>query len=112
MVWPIIRQEIQVLDTPCRAAYYGAMNGVEHPHSKANIRRHYLKQRRALARRDVEVYSRLAAQNLCAQSSFQQAHCIHVYATGKDNELDTRPLLEYALKVGKEISVPTLGSHL
>ena len=111
MVWPIIRQEIQVLDTTCGAAYYGAMNGVEHPQSKANIRRHYLKQRRSLGRRDVEAYSRLAAQILCAHSSFQRAHCIHVYATGKDNELDTRPLLEYALKAGKEIVVPALGSH-
>ena len=111
MVWHTIRQEIQSLDTPRRPAYFGAMSDADKPSNKADIRRHYLNRRRALTHREVDAQSRTAAQRLCAHSTYLEARCIHVYVTGKDNELDVRILLENALSAGKEVVVPVLGSH-
>ena len=111
MVWPTIRQEIQPLDTPHRPAYYGAMSNSDKPSNKANIRWHCLTRRRALTHREVDAQSRAAAQRLCAHSTYLEARCVHVYVTGKDNELDARILLENALSAGKEVVVPVLGSH-
>ena len=111
MVWPNIRQEIQSLDTPRRPAYYGAMSDADKPSNKADIRWHCLTRRRALEHREVVAHSRAAAQRLCAHSTYLAARCVHVYVTGKDNELDARILLENALSAGKEVVVPVLGPH-
>lgn len=111
MVCPTIRQEIQVLDTPYRPAYYAAMTGVNQTSSKADIRRHHLTQRRSLLPRDIETQSGAAILRLCAHPSYISARCIHVYVTGKDNELDTRLLIQRALEAGKEVVVPVLGSN-
>ena len=111
MVWPTIRQEIQSLDTLRRPAYYGAMSDTDKPSNKADIRRHHLTLRRALTHCEVNARSRAAAQRLCTHSTYLAARCVHVYVTGKDNELDARILLENALSAGKEVVVPIVGSH-
>lgn len=79
------------------------------PSDKPHLRRRYLARRRALRPRQVAAHSRAAAERLCAMPQYADARCIHLYVAGKDNELDTRPLLEHALSAGKEIVVPVIG---
>ena len=69
------------------------MSDADKPSNKADIRRHYLNQRRTLTNREVDAQSRAAAQRLCSHSTYLEARCVHAYVTGKDNELNARILL-------------------
>ena len=77
---------------------------------KAQTRRQFLAQRRALSARAVTTYSLAALQRLRAAAPFADARCVHVYVTGRDNELDTRPLIRDMLAAGKAVAVPVLGT--
>lgn len=76
---------------------------------KPHIRRCYLARRRALSPREVAAHSQAASERLCAMPQYAEARCIHLYVAGKDNELDTQPLIARALRAGKEVAVPVIG---
>ncbi len=115
MLYPCIRQEIQslrlvtrTLDTRAAPIYNAAMKTTEHSLDKNEIRQRALIQRKTFSPHDAATSSQAITERVLALPIFTQARCLHIYVSGKDNELDTLPLIEYSLQLGKEVAVPII----
>lgn len=87
------------------------MQRAEYTANKDKIRQQTLERRRALPPSHVATSNRAIAERVLALPMYKQAHCLHVYVSGKDNEVDTLLLIERSLQAGKEVVVPLIGRH-
>lgn len=87
------------------------MQRTEDTANKDKIRQQALKRRRALLPHHVAMSSRAITERVLALPMYTQARCLHIYVSGKDNEVDTLPLIEHSLRAGKEVAVPLIGRH-
>ena len=81
------------LDTRATPIYYAAMQRAEYTANKDEIRQQALERRRALPPHHVAASSRGIAERVLALPIYTQARCLHIYVSGKDNEVDTLPLI-------------------
>jgi len=101
-----------MLDTRAAPIYYAAIQMAKHTLDKNKIRRQALKQRRNFSPQSVAISSRAVAEQVINLPAYTQARCLHVYVSGKDNELDTLSLIEHSLHAGKEVAVPVIGTRV
>ena len=85
------------------------MQRAEYTANKDEIRQQALERRRALPPHHVAASSRGIAERVLALPIYTQARCLHIYVSGKDNEVDTLPLIEHSLQAGKEVAVPLIS---
>lgn len=85
------------------------MQSAEYTANKDEIRQQALDRRRTLPPHHVAASSRAIAERVLALPIYKQARCLHIYVSGKDNEVDTLSLIECSLQAGKEVVVPLIG---
>ncbi|HNR35360.1 MAG TPA: 5-formyltetrahydrofolate cyclo-ligase [Candidatus Hydrogenedentes bacterium] len=74
--------------------------------SKDELRRIALAARRALSPEMAAAKSAAIAERVRALEAFQQAPCVLGYVASKDNEVDTRALMDGVLREGRPVLVP------
>ena len=81
---------------------------------KQALRKQMLESRRAMALAEVRDKSMAIVKRLHSLEAFQQATRVLTYVASKDNEVDTRPLIESLLPEGKDVLVPIAepGGHM
>lgn len=78
-----------------------------HESEKTEIRRRILERRRALPHEDMERRSAAIRSRLFELEEYRRARTIHCYVSVK-GEVDTRQLIERALRSGKRVVVPVV----
>lgn len=81
---------------------------IEPGQTKPEIRSRALAARRALTPAAVATGSRAIHARLRALPAYQAAEVVLCYAASKDNEVETRPLIEEALAAGRTLLVPVM----
>ncbi|MFT5377147.1 MAG: 5-formyltetrahydrofolate cyclo-ligase [Candidatus Latescibacterota bacterium] len=102
----------QMLDTRAAPIYYAAMQRAEHILDKNKIRQQALEQRKNFSPQSIATSSQIITDHVLNLSAYTRARCLHIYVSGKDNELDTLPLIEHSLHMGKEVAVPVIGKKV
>lgn len=74
--------------------------------TKTELRREHLERRRAMPAETVVAAGKAIADRVIALPSFAAADTILSYVASKDNEVDTRRILEWALDHRKRVLVP------
>jgi len=80
-------------------------------HLKAALRKKMLEKREALGNEGVAVMSRSIMGRLLSHERFQEAKTVAFYIP-KGKEVDTRPMIERALEMGKEVLVPVTNHKI
>ncbi len=75
--------------------------------SKADIRRHFLTQRRAIAPADVARWSAAIQARVLALPEMQGREEVYIYIAA-DNEVETRGIIEELLRRGRRVVVPAV----
>lgn len=81
------------------------------PPSKAEIRQQMLTRRRALPPDEAAERSAAVCARVEALPAFSRAPLVLAYVASKDNEADTRPLLERLLAEGRAAAVPWVAGR-
>lgn len=79
---------------------------------KRQLRLKYNSRRKAIVPREWENMSLAICARIIGTSSFSEAENILVYVASKDNEVDTRPIIQSALAAGKHVLIPVIGPDL
>lgn len=74
--------------------------------SKDELRRIALAARRALSPDMAAAKSAVIAERVRSLKAFREAPCVLSYVASKDNEVDTRALIDGALREGRPVLVP------
>ena len=78
---------------------------------KKAIRKHFLSVRRRLSKGEVGFKSRRITEKLINLPEIQSAHYIHLFwPIQKNNEVDTRPLVQALTEAGKQCILPRMLS--
>lgn len=80
--------------------------------SKRDIRAALLRAREHVDPKVAQELGEVIARNVKSLQQFQHAKVIHTYVSSKKNEVDTRTLIEDALKSGKRVVVPVTNVDL
>ncbi len=73
--------------------------------AKTQLRKHYRCLRNSLDNHSCQYDSRVITEKIIRSPWYQNAETVFVYVSMK-NEVDTRMLIDYALKHGKKVAVP------
>lgn len=79
-------------------------------HLKQELRKRMLKARDALTEGEVMLASQAISYSLAANERFIEARTIGFYIR-KGNEVDTRPMIDAALRAGKHVCAPVTSTH-
>ena len=77
--------------------------------SKTDLRRKLLDERRVISSVISSENSKFICKAVQNCSVWKVASCVHIYVTGKDNEVDTRSLIAACFREKKRVCVPQLG---
>ena len=75
---------------------------------KEKLRARVLTTREALELDQVEIGGQAILERVLGLRQYRQASLIHSYISSKENEVDTRELIEISLEQGKRVVVPVL----
>tara|TARA_B100001250_G_scaffold162123_1_gene139230 strand:- start:363 stop:1019 length:657 start_codon:yes stop_codon:yes gene_type:complete len=76
---------------------------------KEDLREKLIRRQRRLPRQRVEANSTMICQRVRNWQVWEDASCVHIYVTGKRNEVDTLPIIKDSLSFGKRVFVPQIG---
>ncbi|MBI5094113.1 MAG: 5-formyltetrahydrofolate cyclo-ligase [Candidatus Hydrogenedentes bacterium] len=77
--------------------------------SKAELRAQYLERRRLLTESEVTLKSAAISDLVRGLGEFARPAACLSYVASKDNEVDTKPLIQYLLDEGKNVLVPRVA---
>ena len=77
---------------------------------KKTLREQLISKRYRLHSDRVAAISKNINKRIINWQVWKDANCVHIYVTGKRNEIDTFPLLRESLKSGKRVFVPQILS--
>jgi len=78
--------------------------------AKVTLRAYYLALRRAMPPETVAAAGKTIFERVLTLSEFRDAPAVLTYVASKDNEVETRPLIERALAEARPVWVPVAGA--
>ncbi|MEE3235627.1 MAG: 5-formyltetrahydrofolate cyclo-ligase [Candidatus Latescibacterota bacterium] len=76
---------------------------------KEDLRKQLIYGQREFSRERVIADSAIICQQIRSWDVWEDASCVHIYVTGKRNEVDTVPIIRDSLSSGKRVFVPQIG---